>query len=669
MARGSKPIASLSKMARQENSTLSPQQKLKTFSQSMKPTLPDKSSSEDDSSSSDSDSDDDSDSEETTKNLFAKLNGATTSSASKDVDTKSAGKKDPKSSSESDSDEESEKETGPAKAKKASHVKSERSDSSEEEDESDSDEEESEETQRPASSKTANIKQESESESDSSESDSESGAEEDTNKPKFPKTLSQDTEMKDACSGSSEEEEEPDEKPTEKTKAPVVSKANGRNAKVARSGEFVESESSESEEDSGSNSLIPLQLHGSGFQFGSISTQDAKVMRKLAKDAQASGQKLLVFSMPASIPVTIIEKMTIDINKIKEGRALLTHNGDQYTMTSEDPSTSKEVTLTVADKGVFAKATHPNQIYHLEQVRTTTVPHAQPSIAKKAPRPQPKNLKLRCPTIGVKGKNLGKIDPNGTGSDEEEEDVEMTEPPTPNTKASPKAPEEPVLEKSKSKKRKHAEAPDAKAAATEDRQAASPAKKIRFEEIPSEVTRIVPGSVVAAKKAALAQYDVTPIEPPVYSTGLGSSQPTAGSTKKAQTPKIPSSSTIKETPILPPFPKLSGMSRPSSTPVPIPSSQRASSPVVAVDTPSKKRSKRRKKASSENVEAAEPEAADTSTLIKAEPDTPRKSTEAGDETKQKKSKKSKSKKAVLEDAAPRQVTPVMPPHVPGMKRH
>jgi hypothetical protein len=66
--------------------------------------------------------------------------------------------------------------------------------------------------------------------------------------------------------------------------------------------------------------------------------------------AKMEGKQLWYFTAPASIPIEVVEKLEIPLERAQKGLSILSHNGDDYGVAFEDASTSRSIKLLIPNK-------------------------------------------------------------------------------------------------------------------------------------------------------------------------------------------------------------------------------------------------------------------------------------------------------------------------------
>ena len=73
-------------------------------------------------------------------------------------------------------------------------------------------------------------------------------------------------------------------------------------------------------------------------------------MTRIFKQARLEGKQVWYFTAPASVPVTVIEKMAIPVEKARQGQAVLSHAGEDYGVSFDDNITSKTIKLLIPNQ-------------------------------------------------------------------------------------------------------------------------------------------------------------------------------------------------------------------------------------------------------------------------------------------------------------------------------
>lgn len=62
------------------------------------------------------------------------------------------------------------------------------------------------------------------------------------------------------------------------------------------------------------------------------------------------GKQVWYFTAPASIPIEVVEKLEIPLERAQQGLSILSHSGDDYGVAFEDASTSRSIKLLIPNK-------------------------------------------------------------------------------------------------------------------------------------------------------------------------------------------------------------------------------------------------------------------------------------------------------------------------------
>jgi hypothetical protein len=74
---------------------------------------------------------------------------------------------------------------------------------------------------------------------------------------------------------------------------------------------------------------------------------DAKQVAKMLKEAKASGKQLWYFTAPASLPISVVEKMEVAMDRAQQGLSIISHNGDDYGISFEDNITTRTIKILI----------------------------------------------------------------------------------------------------------------------------------------------------------------------------------------------------------------------------------------------------------------------------------------------------------------------------------
>lgn len=93
------------------------------------------------------------------------------------------------------------------------------------------------------------------------------------------------------------------------------------------------------------------QFTSQGFQLRRAdSSKDASDVTRIFRQAKLEGKQLWYFTVPASVPITVVEQMAIPVAEAKQGKAILSHEGQDYGVSFDDELTSKTIKLLIPNK-------------------------------------------------------------------------------------------------------------------------------------------------------------------------------------------------------------------------------------------------------------------------------------------------------------------------------
>ncbi|KAI5922950.1 DNA-directed RNA polymerase I subunit RPA34.5-domain-containing protein [Camillea tinctor] len=256
----------------------------------------------------------------------------------------------------------------------------------------------------------------SDSDSDSdSESEDQSSTKKDTQQPAKADTSS-DKDSDDTSETSSSEDE--DENADNAAKAAALKSKNDKKKDSASDSRAIARVNGGGDDDddavaeSSTQVARPQWLNGTDFMIRKASSENpGKEVADFFSNANLEGKQLWYFTAPASLPITVLKDMEIDLAKVTSGGSLLKHDGDDYGLDLEPYATSTQIQLLIPSHG-GDKYTSLNRgidsTVHLRrmakfgpggEVGATAsneyVPHPKPI------RQQPKGLKPRFTPIGV----------------------------------------------------------------------------------------------------------------------------------------------------------------------------------------------------------------------------------------------------------------------------
>jgi len=64
---------------------------------------------------------------------------------------------------------------------------------------------------------------------------------------------------------------------------------------------------------------------------------DATTIARLFKKAKAEGKQIWYFTTPKSVPIEVVQKHAIPLDKVHAGKAIFSHEGTDYTGQFEEP--------------------------------------------------------------------------------------------------------------------------------------------------------------------------------------------------------------------------------------------------------------------------------------------------------------------------------------------
>jgi hypothetical protein len=270
---------------------------------------------------------------------------------------------------------------------------------------------------------------------------------------------------------------------------------------------------------------------------------DAAEVAKIFRNAKSEGKQLWYFTVPAALPIEVIQEHAIPLEKIRAGAPIVAYDGDDYTASS-DSVVDTSITVIIPNKAGNKYQTLNRSVertVHIRKVMRFNDEDAAAAVASvasapKIPRPQPKGLKARYQPLGVPTAPMGKI--GFDASSDSEEDVEIDEVPL----ALPSS----ETPKTANKKRKHGAVENG--TPSQDEPGSASTKKSKKARVgASEST---PAASSTAKKH-------TPIAPPSVPAMNGKAGPPASSpvlsTRKApgSPDKLPSTQPAMSSKVIP----------------------------------------------------------------------------------------------------------------------
>ncbi|CCF31960.1 hypothetical protein CH063_04439 [Colletotrichum higginsianum] len=157
--------------------------------------------------------------------------------------------------------------------------------------------------------------------------------------------------------------------------------------------------------------------------------EDGKDMSDFFAKAKLDGKQLWYFTAPAAIPINVVEKLQIPMDKAQNGDAIFQHNSEDYTVGFDVGSAAVQLLIPNKKGTRYEQASQKiDKVLHVKRVTQLvgSEPRAARSIQPNVPRPQPPGLRARFHPIGVPDDiPLGKIGFDKNSSDNDEEDVDM----------------------------------------------------------------------------------------------------------------------------------------------------------------------------------------------------------------------------------------------------
>ncbi|KAH6847324.1 DNA-directed RNA polymerase I subunit RPA34.5-domain-containing protein [Chaetomium sp. MPI-CAGE-AT-0009] len=420
---------------------------------------------------------------------------------------------DDKMAVDSESDSEADKKnakSGSTKGKQKAEEASSESESASSDDESDDDSAPAVKPARKADSaptKTSASDEESSSE-DESDSEGESGSEDEPEPPQKSKS-------KPAPGSKTSTNTANDKKAAPKSSATVNGSARSKEMVSDAESADTEQSDSDSEDEDETESAAVEKLGGKtivqpsreivsqGFHLRKAEEDvDAAAVARAFKKAKAEGKQIWYFTTPKSVPIEVIQKHAIPLDKVHAGKSIFAHEGSDYTGQFEEPVNHAIKVLIPGKTGTNYEAHNQSvdRVLHITRVtRFGEEGESEPALAAasaavvtKAPRPQPKNLKTRYQPFGVTKGSAGTIGMDASDSDD---DVEMAQAPPLNAKSD--------TPKKAAKKRKHGDVE--KGNANPQETASTPVKKSKKARVESSSTKLVdPSPAKVAKETSIA---------------------------------------------------------------------------------------------------------------------------------------------------------------------
>ncbi|EFQ31723.1 DNA-directed RNA polymerase I subunit [Colletotrichum graminicola] len=154
--------------------------------------------------------------------------------------------------------------------------------------------------------------------------------------------------------------------------------------------------------------------------------EDGKDMSDFFAKAKLDGKQLWYFTVPASIPINVVEKLQIPMDKAQNGDAIFKHHSEDYTVGFDVGSTAVQLLIPNKKGTRYEQASQKvDKVLHVKRVtQLVGEPRAPRPNQPNAARPQPPGLKARFRPIGVSDDTpLGSIGLDA--SPDNDEDVDM----------------------------------------------------------------------------------------------------------------------------------------------------------------------------------------------------------------------------------------------------
>lgn len=95
----------------------------------------------------------------------------------------------------------------------------------------------------------------------------------------------------------------------------------------------------------------PNWLESSSFTIRKAnSSNPGKEVADFLSTAQLEGKQVWYFTAPASLPITVLQELEIDLADAQSGRAILQHGGDAYGIDLETQAVNSQVQLLIPTK-------------------------------------------------------------------------------------------------------------------------------------------------------------------------------------------------------------------------------------------------------------------------------------------------------------------------------
>ncbi|KAI1757641.1 DNA-directed RNA polymerase I subunit RPA34.5-domain-containing protein [Xylaria castorea] len=168
-------------------------------------------------------------------------------------------------------------------------------------------------------------------------------------------------------------------------------------------------------------------LNNSDFMLRKASSDNpGKEVADFFSNANLEGKQVWYFTAPASLPITVLKDMEIDLSKATNGGTLLTHDGDNYGLDLESYATNTQIQLLIPSSGgdKYTSLNHGiDSTVHLRrmakfgpggEVHATATDNYVP--VPKPVREQPEGLRVRYTPIGVPAPTVSSTAPTKSTS-------------------------------------------------------------------------------------------------------------------------------------------------------------------------------------------------------------------------------------------------------------
>ncbi|OAA49638.1 DNA-directed RNA polymerase I, subunit RPA34.5 [Metarhizium rileyi] len=314
---------------------------------------------------------------------------------------------------------------------------------------------------------------------------------------------------------------------------------------------------------------------------------------RMCNQANLQGKQVWYFTVPANVPISVVQNMEIPMNQSQRGNSIFSHDGEDYgiSLDSMTPKSSIQILIPSVDGARYQPA--PRSIDQVMQIKKITQlgentgnASAVGPAPKPAPRQQPRGLKARYQPYGVKSP-MGQIGID-LSFQVENDDAEMVDAPPvtipssiPHGKSEKKDRKKKQKEKERNEpetprkgKRKHGSSEDDAVAAAEQLMKESMSvetknkkQKTQRDGSPDLGSDAPSSSAVSAKRKLVVPSSIPASTP--------SSKPNSRS--KIETP----ATKPRETAV--PIPHVPGSSQPKVSPVPVPRPVVTSTPITSKD--------------------------------------------------------------------------------------